>query len=425
MSPFRQRRRWPSAPPPGRGSRVPAARGAGSRRGFGATWWGRAWVEALEQRARLDPNRLPRGRGYARSGAVGELAISPGEIRAAVQGSRRTPYTVQVRVRPFGSAEWERVLDVVAGQLGHTAALLDGELPPEVVDDVAAAGLDLLPGPGEVGPRCSCPDWADPCKHAAAVCYLVADALDADPFKLLLLRGQSKDEVLAGLRSRRRAAAGASPDGVQPATDDRGVLARSAYAATSAGPPRLLPLPPLPPHRPGHPAAVRTDPPAGSPVDRAALVALAEDAASRAWALAVGVGDGGLSLDHDSDIARRAAARLGTPELRALAPRADLPVRELTRWAIAWREGGADGLAALRGSWQPEPAELAEGRAALSAAGGAVVIRGNRVTAGDVQLRLDQDGLWYRFVRSSRGWDLDAPPDPDPAALVTDGRARN
>ena len=82
--------------------------------------------------------------------------------------------------------------------------MLDGDLPPEVAGDVAAAGLDLLPGAGEVGPRCTCPDDADPCKHSAAVCYLVADALDADPFTVLLLRGRTRGEVLAGLRGRRR-----------------------------------------------------------------------------------------------------------------------------------------------------------------------------------------------------------------------------
>src|SRR5205807_2391912 len=83
---------------------------------------------------------------------------------------------------------------------GHAAALLDGELPPEIADDAAGAGLDLLPGGGEVGPRCDCPDDADPCKHSAAACYLLADTLDADPFALFLLRGRTRDQVLAGLR---------------------------------------------------------------------------------------------------------------------------------------------------------------------------------------------------------------------------------
>ena len=171
---------------------------------FGRTWWGRAWLEALEQRARLDPDRLPRGRDYARSGAVGELTLAPGEARARVQGRKTEPYEVRIRVRRFTDDEWDRVLAAISARLGHAAALLDGELPPEIARDAAAAGLDLLPGGGELGPRCSCPDDADPCKHSAAACYLITDALDADPFALFLLRGRTRDQVLAGIRARRR-----------------------------------------------------------------------------------------------------------------------------------------------------------------------------------------------------------------------------
>jgi uncharacterized Zn finger protein len=139
---------------------------AGSEpREFGRTWWGRAWLEALEQRARLDPDRLPRGRDYARSGAVGELTLAPGEARAQVRGRKTEPYQVRIRVRRFADEEWDRVLEAIAARLGHAAALLDGELPPEIADDATGAGLDLLPGGGEVGPRCDCPDDADPCKH--------------------------------------------------------------------------------------------------------------------------------------------------------------------------------------------------------------------------------------------------------------------
>src|SRR5258708_21958312 len=178
--------------------------GAARRAEPGQTWWGRAWVEALEQRARLDPNRLPRGRDYARGGSVGQLVLAPGEVRARVQGRKTVPYEVRIRVRGFAADEWARVLEAISAQLGHAAAMVGGELPAEVAADVAAAGLDLLAAAGEVGPRWSCPDDADPCKHSAAVCYLVADALDADPFAVLLLRGRTRGEVLAGLRARRR-----------------------------------------------------------------------------------------------------------------------------------------------------------------------------------------------------------------------------
>ena len=113
---------------------LPTAKGPGSRRPFGATWWGKAWLDALEHRARLDPNRLGRGRSYARRGSVLELTVDPGVVRASVQGSRVTPYVVTVRIRPFTDDEWDSVLDVVSAQIGRVAALLDGELPPELVD---------------------------------------------------------------------------------------------------------------------------------------------------------------------------------------------------------------------------------------------------------------------------------------------------
>ena len=115
-----------------------------------------------------------------------------------MQGRKTEPYEVRIRVRRFTDEEWDRVLTAISARLGHAAALLDGELPPEIAEDAASAGLDLLPGGGEIGPRCSCPDDADPCKHSAAACYLVADALDADPFAALLLRGRTRDQVLAG-----------------------------------------------------------------------------------------------------------------------------------------------------------------------------------------------------------------------------------
>jgi uncharacterized Zn finger protein len=403
---------WPARR---QGHRGPAAKGSGGRATFATTWWGRAWIDALEQRARLDPNRLPRGRSYARSGAVGDLVVSAGQVQASVQGSRRTPYTVRVRVRQLTDAEWDRLFDAVALQVGRTAALLDGELPPEVAADVRAAGLDLLPGAGEVGPQCSCPDSADPCKHAAAVCYLVAVELDRDPFALLLLRGRSRGEVLSGLRRRRRSHAVAELPAAAPAPDE-GVPARAAYAAATRPP---LPVVPLPPTRPGRPAALPVEPPPGSPIARRRLVELAADAATRAWELASGVSDGGLSLDEESDLARRAAGVLGTAGLAQLATTAGLSSRELTRWALAYRQGSSGGVAALRDTWRPDPSVLAEGRAAVEAAGFVVHARANRVSGGGLQLRLGRDGLWYRFAQRFGEWDLDAPPESDPAALVS------
>jgi len=414
---------------------------------FGRTWWGRAWVEALEQRARLDPNRLPRGRDYARSGAVGELMLAPGEARARVQGRKTEPYEVRIRVRPFTDAEWDRVLTAISARLGHAAALLDGELPPQIAEDAAGAGLDLLPGGGEIGPRCSCPDDADPCKHSAAACYLVTDALDADPFVLLLLRGRTRDQVLAGVRARRRGAPADTDTAVGPApasrpgrrgyeasgapqaraTDDEGVDARAAFSAPT--PSTEIPAPPLPPARPGQPAALPVDPPAWRADLGSDLFELAADAATRAWEMAVGLSaDSGLGLSADADLARRAGRALGTPAFAKLAVRSGISARELARQALAWRNGGLAGLELLHTEWDPATEEpeapdlLKAARSALrdKNGGAETVIEGNRITTGRLQLRLGRDLRWYPYARSDGDWEPSGPPDPDPARAVAD-----
>ncbi len=412
--------RWPAPRPRRPGPGAPRARGKAS---FGQTWWGAAWVEALEGRARLDPNRLPRGRAYARTGAVGALDARPGEITAAVQGSRRTPYQVRVRVRTFSPEEWETVLDALCSEIGHTAALLDGEIAPGVADDARAVGLDLLPGPGELQPRCTCPDWADPCKHAAAVCYLFADVLDEDPFALFTLRGRGRDEVLAGLRARRSAGIGSSPGGPAGAdglpSADPGVVARDAWARTVAD----LPVPPLPPRTPGRPTVLGVDPPRESGVDTARLRELALDAAARALDLALGGESTGVELSLDEDLARRAALTLDDPvagggagriDLATLASAAGLPARELRRRALAWQTAGREGLAVLSHPWDPPPGAL-EGARRLLGKGAAA--RRNRVTLGERQLRLGRDGRLHPYRRGAgREWEPDGPPFVEDAA---------
>jgi hypothetical protein len=342
-------------------------------------------------------------------------------------------------VRRFADEEWDRVLEAIAARLGHAAALLDGELPPEIADDAAGAGLDLLPGGGEVGPRCDCPDDADPCKHSAAACYLIADALDTDPFALFLLRGRTRDQVLAGIRARRRGAgpadgapgrrpdadAGAVAGDGQPA-GDVGVDARSAFLV----PVPLAPIPavPLPPSRPSSPAALPVDPPPWRPGLREDLVELAADAANRAWELASGLSaDAGLTLDPDADLARRAARTLGTPTFATLAARSGMPPRDLARQALAWRQGGLAGLELLRAEWDPALEDpdtvglLETAQAALRAkTGAAEVVRGNRITAGRLQLRLGRDLRWYPYARSDQDWEPSGPAQADPALAVAD-----
>ena len=392
-----------------------------SRRPFGATWWGRQWVEALEERASLDPNRLPRGRAYARRGAVGELDVMAGEVTAPVRGSRHEPYRVRVRVRVFTGEQWTVVADALAAQIGHAAALLDGELLPEVAGDVRAVGLDLLPGAGEVQPRCSCPDWADPCKHAAAVCYLVADELDRDPFLLFTLRGMSREELLAAVRQRRGPTVPdgsvASDPGVALARgweEDAGVVAREAWAqdrVPGSGTPAL----PAPPRHAGRPPIALDVAPRGSGVDTGALRALAVDAARRAWEQATGHGDAGLGLSFEEDCARWAASMLAGATAPVgfdeLARRAGVSRRELFLRGLAWRSGGRAGLAAHLEPWEPAPSDLEPARVALGPGARATA---NRVTLGDRQLRLGRDGQWYPYRKVKGAWQPDGSPSVDP-----------
>lgn len=203
----RQRRyyeEWPE-----RRKRLPAnGIKAKSQRGdFGESWWAKRWVAALEDLGY--GTRLTRGRTYARGGAVLNIDVSQARVSARVQGSQRTPYKVTMSVIPFSSVQWEQAIDAMAAQAIFAAKLLAGEMPREIEDAFAAARLTLFPKTArEIVTECSCPDVANPCKHIAAVYYLLGERFDEDPFLLFELRGRTKAQIIDGLRARRAATAG-------------------------------------------------------------------------------------------------------------------------------------------------------------------------------------------------------------------------
>ncbi|MFF7467780.1 SWIM zinc finger family protein [Streptomyces sp. NPDC008092] len=400
------RRTFPSLP----------SRASAAASGFAETWWGNAWVRALEEGA-LDAKRLARGRGYAERGHVDAITVTPGLVLAYVQGSRPRPYRVQLRLRTFGEDEWERLLEAAADRPADIAALLDKELPQTLAD----SGIALLPGPGELEPRCSCPDFGHPCKHAAALCYQTARLLDADPFVLLLLRGRGEREVLDAL-SRRNAARAARER--RPAALP-GVRATEALAAR-----RLPPLPPPLPV-PAHPEQPPVYPGVPGGPDPFALDQLATDAAARAHALLATGHDpvGGLTLWQDA--VRLAAARPGsglTASTRALyATLADAVGRtpgDLARAVAAWRQGGPEGLAVLEEPWDPPAGRFDRARPLLLAADlPAFRPWRNHLThpGGHLQLRFGRDGLWYAY-ESEPGhddWWPRGTPDLDPVGALT------
>ena len=190
-----------------------------TRRGtFGKNWWASRWVAALERL--VNPARLARGRAYARAGQVTWLDVGADGVQARVQGSRPKPYDVSIRFQRLSDAEWQRVVDQMASQALYAARLLSGEMPEQIEEVFAAAGVSLFPADqDDMRTRCSCPDWANPCKHIAAVHYLLGERFDEDPFLMFLLRGRGKHEIVADLRARR---GGSEPEVVSesaPAVD--------------------------------------------------------------------------------------------------------------------------------------------------------------------------------------------------------------
>ncbi|MEU7060919.1 SWIM zinc finger family protein [Streptomyces sp. NPDC046197] len=386
---------------------------------FAETWWGNAWVTALEEGA-LDAARLARGRGYARKGNVDAITVTPGLVLAYVQGSRARPYRVQVRLRTLDDAAWERFLDAAAERPGHIAALLDKEMPHSLAD----CGVPLLPGPGDLEPHCSCPDNGHPCKHAAALCYQTARLLDADPFVLLLLRGRGERELLDALSrlSAARAARAAQNREPEPLP---GVRASDALAEGRLPPPP----PPLPP--PPHPGQPPVYPAAPGGPDPFALDQLATDAAARAHALLTTGRDPVGELTLWQDAVRLAAGRPGsglTGATRALyaalASAAGRTPAGLARAVAAWRQGGLEGLAVLEEPWDPPAGKFDRARPLLLAADlPAFRPWRNHLThpRGHVQLRLGRDGLWYAY-ESEPGhddWWPRGTPDLDPVGALT------
>lgn len=185
---------------------------ARSERGeFAKNWWARRWIEAME---RLVPvARLERGRYYAREGQVLSLEEIKNGIAARVQGSRAKPYLVTIRMRPLSNEQWKKVLDVLADRAIFAAQLLAGEMPANIEDAFAAAGVSLFPiSPGDLMTECNCPDWANPCKHVAATHYILGERFDEDPFLLFRLRGRTQDAILNGLRQRRSGTSEIEPE---------------------------------------------------------------------------------------------------------------------------------------------------------------------------------------------------------------------
>ncbi|MFD9818785.1 SWF or SNF family helicase [Streptomyces violascens] len=392
-------------------------------RGFATSWWGLAWLKALEDTA-LDGQQLKQGRRLAREGAVGAVTVRPGRITALVRDRDGSHHRSDVLLQELDEDDWDRFLAMAAERAGHIAALLDREMPPHLVEDATSAGVELLPVIGDLEPRCTCEAW-DHCPHTAALCYRVARLLDQDPFVLLLMRGRAERPLLDALQERSAA----------PAVDEpgipQGIPAEEAFAARDIVPP-LPALPQLPPE-PGEPPHLDTETAPEPGVDPAALEFLAADAAARAHRMLAEA----LASDHelhareaelteDQDTVRLAAACQESRISARLATASGRRPTDLSAAVRAWQLGGAASLQALEEEWTPHAEALARAVAGLDRAwpeGERPALRptgGNRwtVTGRDAQLRLGHDGRWWPYRKERGRWTPAGPADRDPAAAL-------
>src|SRR5207249_10803134 len=157
------------------------------------TFWGKAWCENLERYSDY-ANRLPRGRTYVRNGSVVDLRITPGAIHACVCGSNS--YDVELKVAPVGKARWKSICNDCAGAIDSLVELLQGRLSQRVMERICRETQGLFPTPEEIQLSCSCPDWADMCKHVAAVLYGVGARFDHQPELLFRLRAVDEMELI-------------------------------------------------------------------------------------------------------------------------------------------------------------------------------------------------------------------------------------
>ncbi len=169
---------------------------AQTKRGaFGQSWWARRWINILDD-FNID-ERLARGRSYARRGQVVSVSVKKGIVTGRVQGSDRTPYKVEIKVKTLPKRAWSMAVPKLFARPDIAASLLAGRMPDDIEEIFAKIGYSLLPSRGkELKTGCDCFDWSNPCKHVAAVYYILAEEFDRDPFLIFKMRGADVEDLL-------------------------------------------------------------------------------------------------------------------------------------------------------------------------------------------------------------------------------------
>jgi uncharacterized Zn finger protein len=340
--------------------------------------WTSRWLDLVEASSAFDEAALRRGADYAAFDWQLDVEIEPGRASTTATSGKRMQYEASISVPTLAPADIDAIVESIASETQRVAAVLDGELPTETADF-------LRFDPGDLVPSCTCQSIDRPCKHAAAVAHLIADAITDDPFDLLHLRGLPRADLVARLTEARTAGTR------QPGADDSATAEVEPATSTATDPedalvwsigdgelPRDLPVL----DGPGSLAPFPTPPPPGASFTEAGLRMLADDGAKRAHTLLTQGARGWIDLDATTDMARRAADVEGTDEWKALVDRAQVTSQELRARVIAWRAGGPTAVAAHIAPAEivPDPDDRA------------------------VQRRRTHDGQWVRFTKVKGRW---------------------
>ncbi|GDY22535.1 hypothetical protein LBMAG56_38820 [Verrucomicrobiota bacterium] len=210
-------------------------------RAIATTFWGKSWCDNLESYSDYE-NRLPRGRSYVRNGSVIDLQIAAGKITALVQGS--SLYKIGIEISALPKKPWAEFTSRCAGKVTNLLDLLQGRLSKEILQEISTPGRGLFPAPKEIKLSCSCPDWADMCKHVAAVLYGVGVRLDEKPELFFTLRGVDVQDLITSASVSATTSLTGAPADTAIADADLGALfgveletASAAPAPASASPP--------------------------------------------------------------------------------------------------------------------------------------------------------------------------------------------
>ncbi len=387
--------------------------------------WGQRWLDRCDDADRFGSAVIEVGRTYALHDWQLELHLEPGRAETTARSGPRVRHEVVATHPPLDDDTASTLLDLIAGSGTQTAALLDRELEPDLLERAADLGVDLLPDPSRLDLVCSCPHHDGVCKHQAAILFLLADAFDEQPFDLLLFRGLPHAELVERVARRRRgesdkiepgdhADAGGDragddgagntaemlpePDGRRAAATPQVDPAAALRAAWHTAPADLPP--PLPEPAEAH-APDWGAPPESAPFTADGLRELVLDAMTRARAVAEGASPL-LDLDIRTDLARRIADGLAAGDddrVRSLTRSAGISPAEARARARGWERGASAGVEAVVDA--VETIRLDDTRSARRLA----------------------DGRWFTFVKESGRWQLDAGPY-DTAPLNETGNAQ-